>query len=299
MRLDPVEVVARALGLAAALERDDDAIARAQVLLQLRLGLADAAGRGRGGLRAERLVGLVVIGGAAHVEHRALGERLGDVDVEVTGVGVVHRRRHVLPVVGERGRDLLGRREHDRRVVADQVERGDEAVDRQQRRRRRAARPPRSRISASSRCSSASSAAGSSSSALGLVERALGEGREPANRLDLVAEQLEPGRAVLGRAEDVEDVAADRELAAVLDLLGALVAGLDEQLGDVGEVDLLALVEREARRAQRGIGNRLGQRDGAAPRRSAAPRSDRSAMSASRAPMRRPTRCGGGARCEA
>ena len=96
---------------------------------------------------------------------------------------------------------------------------------------------------------------------LRLAERALGEGREPADRLDLVAEQLEPGGPVLGRAEDVEDAAADRELAALLDLVGALVAGLDQQLGDVAEVDLLALVEDEARRPQRGVGDRLGERD--------------------------------------
>ena len=98
---------------------------------------------------------------------------------------------------------------------------------------------------------------------LRLAERALGEGREPADRLDLVAEQLQPRGPVLGRAEDVEDAAADRELAAVLDLVDALVAGLDQQLGDVAEVDLLAAVKDEARRAQRGVGDRLGERDGA------------------------------------
>ena len=95
---------------------------------------------------------------------------------------------------------------------------------------------------------------------LRLAERALGEGREPADRLDLVAEQLEPRRAVLGRPEDVEDVAADRELAAVLDLLDPLVARLDQQLGDVAEVDLLALVQDEPGRAQRGVGDGLGER---------------------------------------
>ena len=95
---------------------------------------------------------------------------------------------------------------------------------------------------------------------LRLAERALGEGGEPADRLDLVAEQLEPGGPVLGRAEDVEDAPADGELAAVLDLVGALVSGLDQELGDVVEVDLLALVEDEPGRPQRGVGDRLGER---------------------------------------
>src|SRR5436190_209952 len=94
------------------------------------------------------------------------------------------------------------------------------------------------------------------------AQRALREGRKPADRLDLVPEQLEARGAVLRRAVDVEDVAADRELAAVLDLVDALVAGLDQQLGDVAQVDLLALVEAEARRAQRGVRDRLGERDG-------------------------------------
>ena len=78
---------------------------------------------------------------------------------------------------------------------------------------------------------------------LGLAQRALGEGREPAHRLDLVAEQLDPHRPLLGRRVDVEDAAADRELAALLDLLDPLVAGRDEVLGDGAEVDLLALVD--------------------------------------------------------
>jgi hypothetical protein len=97
---------------------------------------------------------------------------------------------------------------------------------------------------------------------LRLAERALGEGGKPADRLDLVAEQLQPGRAVFGRPEDVEDVAANGELPAVLDLFGALVSGLDQELGDVGEVDLLPLVENEAGGAQRGVGDGLGEGNG-------------------------------------
>ena len=96
---------------------------------------------------------------------------------------------------------------------------------------------------------------------LGLAERALGEGREPAQRLDLVAEQLDPHRPFLGRGVDVEDAAAKRELAPLLDLVDALVAALDEELGDVGEVDLLAAMEGEPGRPQGGVGDRLGERD--------------------------------------
>ena len=45
---------------------------------------------------------------------------------------------------------------------------------------------------------------------------------------------------VLGRREDVEQAAADRELAAVLDLLDALVAGGDEVGGALVEVEQVA-----------------------------------------------------------
>ena len=57
------------------------------------------------------------------------------------------------------------------------------------------------------------------------VQRALRERREGADRLDLVAEELDPERLAAGRREDVDDAAADGELAALLDLLDALVAG--------------------------------------------------------------------------
>ena len=176
----------------------------------------------------------------ANADDRPLGERLGDVDVEVARVGVVHRRRHVLPVVGSAAG--ISSAAASTIAVSSPIRSSGARNDRPAAARRRRAAPPPRRvaISASSRCSSASSAAGVELDPLGLAERALGEGREPADRLDLVAEQLEPRGAVLGRREDVEDVAADRELAALLDLVGALVAGLDQQLGDVAEVDLLA-----------------------------------------------------------
>ena len=133
---------------------------------------------------------------------------------------------------------------------------------------------------------------------LPLAERALGEGREPAQRLDLDVEQLDADRALLGRGVDVEQAAADRELAAVLDLVDALVAGGDELQHGLVEVEQLADLEREAVRAQLGVGDLLGQRDGGDDddRRllgRALPRGCESS-----AATLSPTRCGGGARCD-
>ena len=116
-------------------------------------------------------------------------------------------------------------------------------------------------ISASSRCSAASSAAGAISDHVGLAERALRERREPAQRLDLVVEQVDADRALLGRRVDVEQAAADGELAAVLDLVDAVVAGRDEVVRRLVEVEQLADAEREAVRAQRRVGHLLAQRD--------------------------------------
>ena len=61
---------------------------------------------------------------------------------------------------------------------------------------------------------------------------------------------------------EVEDLAADRELAAVLDLVDAHVAHRGELLGDLAEVDEVALADREAVRAQLGVGDLLAERDG-------------------------------------
>ena len=97
---------------------------------------------------------------------------------------------------------------------------------------------------------------------VGLAERALGERREVAQRLDLDVEEVDADGAVLGRGEDVEDPAADRELAAVLDLVDALVAGGDEVPAQLVEVDEVALAQRERRRAQRRVRDLLAERDG-------------------------------------
>ena len=97
---------------------------------------------------------------------------------------------------------------------------------------------------------------------LGVAERALRERGEPAQRLDLVVEEVDADRALLRRRVDVEQAAADRELAAVLDLVDALVARGDEVGGRLVEVEQLADAQREAVRAQLRVGHLLGQRDG-------------------------------------
>src|SRR5205823_13741674 len=68
--------------------------------------------------------------------------------------------------------------------------------------------------------------------ALDGVERALRERREGADRLDLVAEELDPQRLTSRRREHVDQAAADGELAAVVDALDAFVAGERQALGE-------------------------------------------------------------------
>ena len=71
-------------------------------------------------------------------------------------------------------------------------------------------------------------------------ERALRERRERADAFDLVSEELDPQRLATGRGEDVDQAAADGELAALLDALDALVAGEREPLGQLLEARLVA-----------------------------------------------------------
>ena len=107
----------------------------------------------------------------ARVERR--GDRVGR-DVEVVRVGVVERRADVLPVVGERGADLLlGGDQHGR--AGREVQERAEALDGQELRDVGAlagaavaavSRRSSAAISASSRCSAASSAAGAISTSV-------------------------------------------------------------------------------------------------------------------------------------
>ena len=263
--VEAFEAVARALRLAAVVEGDDRAVAGADQFLQLALGLFDAARRRLGARGAERR--LVVLAGAAHGEDRAGGERRRDLDVEVAGVVGVHRRGRVLPVVAQRRLDLLGGGEDHRRLLGHEVERGAEVLQRQNLGGARRLLPFFGRLHRRQLGQLAvlgvELGGGRQLDPLGVAERALGEGREPAHRLDLVAEELDPHGALLGRRIDVEDAAADGELAALLDLLDPLVAGGDQLARGGVELDFAARLEREAGGAQRGVRHRLGERGGA------------------------------------
>ena len=185
-------------------------------------------------------------------------------DVEVVRVGVVEGGADVVPVVAQRGLDVLVGGDHDvgvRRAAGSSSSRK-RSTGSSSATSGRLSASSSAAISASSRCSAASSAAGAISTRCALAQRALGERREPAQRLDLDVEQLDADRALLGRRVDVEQAAADRELAAVLDLVDALVAGRDELEDGLVEVEQLADLEREAVRAQLGVGHLLRQRDG-------------------------------------
>ncbi len=70
-------------------------------------------------------------------------------------------------------------------------------------------------------------------------EGALVGDRERPDLVDLVAEELHPQRVLLGRREDVDDPAADRELATLLDQVDPGVRRLGEPADDVVELDLL------------------------------------------------------------
>ena len=235
----------------------------------------------------------------------------------MVGVLVAERRADVAPVVAQRRRELLLGGDHQLGVLADQVEQRAEALDRQQLGDVRAlaalavlalaaARPRSSSpaTAASSRCSSASSAAGAISTSCTSPERALRERREPAQRLDLDVEHVDAHGALLGRREDVEQPAAQRELAALLDLVDALVAGARRARA--------AHSSRSSSSPTRSV-NECGRSAGSGtfsdsatalttttgrPVLAPAP-SPLGAAAASRArPCAGPTRCGGGARCD-
>ncbi len=76
-------------------------------------------------------------------------------------------------------------------------------------------------------------------------QRALREGREDPDRLHLVTEQLDPERLAAGAREDIDDPAADGELAALLGPVDPLVAGKREQLGQLVALEEVADGDRE------------------------------------------------------
>jgi hypothetical protein len=70
------------------------------------------------------------------------------------------------------------------------------------------------------------------------MERALREGREGADALDLVAEELDAQRLASGRREDVDEPAAHGELAALVGTLDACVAGQRERFREAVDARL-------------------------------------------------------------
>ncbi len=79
-----------------------------------------------------------------------------------------------------------------------------------------------------------------------VAQRALGERRERADALDLVAEELDPKWLSARRREDVDDPAAHGEVAALLDAVDALVARERERFGK--RVDPRFISRRDAQR---------------------------------------------------
>ena len=221
-------------------------------------------------------------------------------DVEVVRVLVRERRADVAPVVAERRRELLLGGDEQLRVGAEQVEQRAEAIDRQQLGDVRAVRlllqgGDLRELAVLGR----ELGRGRDLDLRDVSERALRERREPAQRLDLHVEHVDPHRALLGRREHVQQTAAQRELPALLDLLDAFVAGRDELRRALVEVEQLAHAQRERVRAQRRVGHLLRERHRADHdhRRLELGRPF-AASSASSAATRRPTRCGGGVRCD-
>ena len=263
--LDALEVVGGALAPAPVGPGDQRRVTGAHELLELRLGLVERAGGEFGGLGAElerlRARDRGQAGRAARVE---LGEDAVGLDVEAVRVGVVEGGADVVPVVAQRRLDVLLGGQDQRRLRGQQLEQVAEVVDGQQ----LGDVGPRVRLLERRDLGQLAVLGGElrrgrDLDAVGIAERPLREGREPAQGLDLVVEQVDADRALLRRRIDVQQAAADRELPAVLDLVDALVAGRDEIRRRLVEVEQLAGPQREAVRPQRGVGDLLAQRDGA------------------------------------
>src|SRR4051812_49786600 len=77
------------------------------------------------------------------------------------------------------------------------------------------------------------------------MQCALSERRERPHRLDLVAEELDPQRLAARRREDVDQAAANGEVAALLRAVDALVPGEREPLGQRLEPRRVTWCERD------------------------------------------------------
>jgi hypothetical protein len=94
------------------------------------------------------------------------------------------------------------------------------------------------------------------------MECALRERRERAHLFDLVAPELDAERLAAGRREDVDEPAANRELAALVGAFDTFVAGERKRLGEVFEADPLARRDPNRLRPRVRRWHRLGQRRG-------------------------------------
>ena len=249
------------LGLAAVRERDDDVEALAEQAVELVLGLGEPARGERRPLRVER-------------ERLALRQRVE--------LGRAVERQLGEPLLGPDRAHLVG--------LPDEVGRRGRAAARGRPGAGAGGVRPRRRRASSSTSSPRRSAAGVDRRAVELAQRALRERRERADALDLVAEELDAQRLAAGRREDVDEPAANGELAALLDALDALVAGERELLGEQRRSRARRRARsRSAPAAPSGGG--IGSASASADEQTSPPRA-----STSSARARSPTRCGGGSR---
>ena len=209
---------------------------------------------------------------------RALAQRVANRDVELGDVLVVDRRADVGQVVVERGVELLRRRDDDRRPRVDQLEERAEAIGRQELGQRPLGPVL---VGVGERLLGEDPVVGVDLGGrieldpLDLRERALGEGREVADRLDLVAEQLDPrglvARSSRRRRGCRRGPRTDRGRRPARPARSRSRRAARRRRS---RSTSSPFAEREAGRAQRGVGNRLGERDGAGDddRRLASPR---------------------------
>ena len=204
VRLDLPQQALGAQRLALVRERDEHAAALPKHPGELGLGLGEPAGGDRRPLRLER----VALGVRERVE-------LGGARRAAPARGPPPPRRGARRPAATRGR-ARGRRAGRGRAGT-------------RRRRRRRARLDEVLAALGGR---------DRSPLVDRVERALRERRERPDLLDLVAEELDAERLAAGAREDVDEPAADGDLPALVDALGALVAGERQRLDERVEADL-------------------------------------------------------------
>ena len=223
-RGDAPQEILRAQRLPAVRERDDNALPGAHERGQLVLGLGEAACSDRGALRleGERLRLRERVELGRPVERRLFEDAV-----------VLPHAAHPVRLEDEIGNAVERRDE----ILREPFRLGVDEVD----------APLGSRIDD------------------GLVdgmERALREGGEGSDGLDLVAEELDAQRLSAGRGEDVHDASAHGELAAVVGAVGPRVAGEGERLGQGLHPGLRADTELDRLRPRFRRRHRLGERPG-------------------------------------